>query len=210
MGAVNQSYTPQAHDAGYMLAVQVTAENAGGAKVARTEFSNEILMPTASFSSMFGFGVSNGEAKLQTCTSSCRTGIAGSGSGQFKEPNGDAVDSEGDVWVADRADSRIERFSSSGALIGTYTPDSMLEPQAVAFDPYNGDIYVSNSGRGRIDILSLSGALIKAFAEGGSGYGQLSSPDAITFDAYGDVWVADTNNNRLDEFSSTGTYMIAL
>ncbi len=206
-GAVNQSYTPRARDAGYTLVAQVTAENAGGAQTALTAASNVVPMPAASFSSAFGFGVSNGEAKLQTCTSSCRAGIAGSGSGQFKEPTGDAVDSEGNVWVADTADNRIEKFSSSGAWIGTYAPDSMLAPQAVAFDSANGKIYVSNSGRGRIDELSLSGSLIKAFGEAGSGYGQLNSPDGITFDSYGDVWVADTNNNRLEEFSSGGTYM---
>src|SRR4029077_16181796 len=157
VGAVNQSYTPQAHDAGYTLVVQVTAENADGAQTAATAASKAVPMSNASFSSAFGFGVSNGEAKLETCTTSCQAGIAGSGSGQFsKEPNGVVVDAEGNVWVADKLNSRIEKFSSSGSLLGTYAPDSMLQPQAVAFNSVNGNIYVSNTGRNRIDELSSS------------------------------------------------------
>ena len=207
VGAVNHSYTPQARDAGYTLVVQVTAENAGGAQVASSAASKAVPMPVASFSSAFGFGVSNGESKLETCTSSCLAGIAGSGSGQLKEPNGVAVDSEGDVWVADRLNNRIEKFSASGGLLGTYTPDSMSEPEALAFNPVNGNIYVSNTGHDRIDEISISGSLIKSFGEAGSGYGQLNSPDSITFDSSGDVWVADNNNDRLEEFSSGGVYM---
>jgi sugar lactone lactonase YvrE len=207
VGAVNQSYTPQASDAGYMLVARVTAENTDGAQTAATAASMAVPMPAASFSSAFGFGVSNGESKLETCTTTCKVGISGSGSGQFKEPNGVGVDKEGDVWVADKLNSRIEKFSSSGSLLGTYTPDSMLEPEAVAFDPVNGNIYVSNTGRNRIDELSMAGSLIKTFGATGSGYAQLNQPDAISFDSSGDVLVADTNNDRIEEFSSEGTYI---
>ena len=206
VGAVNQSYTPQARDAGYTLVAQVTAENADGSQTAFAE-SQVVPMSTATFSSTFGFGVSNGEAKLQTCTSSCKTGLAGSGSGQFKEASGVAVDSEGNVWIADTGNNRIEKFSSSGTLIGIYTPDSMLAPEAVAFNPVNGNLYVSNSGRNRIDEISTTGSLITAFGEPSSGFWTLNGPDGIAFDANGDVLVADTNNSRVEEFSSGGTYM---
>ncbi|HEV3318452.1 MAG TPA: 6-bladed beta-propeller [Solirubrobacteraceae bacterium] len=207
VGAVNQSYTPQARDAGYTLVAQVTAANAGGAQTAATAASKVVPLSAASFASAFGFGVSNGEAKLQTCTTTCRAGISGSGTGQFKEPNGTAVDAEGNVWIADKLNNRIEKFSPSGSLIGTYAPDSMLEPEAVAFSPVNGNIYVSNTGRDRIDELSPSGSLLKSFGEPGSGYDQLNQPDAIAFDSSGNVWAADTNNDRLVEFSSGGAYM---
>lgn len=207
VGAVNQSYTPQARDAGYTLIAVVTAANAGGTQAMGTPATKVVPLPAPSFASAFGFGVSNGEAKLQTCTTTCRAGISGSGAGQFKEPNGTAVDAEGNVWIADKLNNRIEKFSPSGSLIGTYTPDSMLEPEAVAFNPVNGNIYVSNTGRDRIDELSPSGSLLKAFGEPGSGYDQLNQPDSIAFDSSGNVWAADTNNDHLVEFSSGGAYM---
>lgn len=207
VGAVNQSYTPQPRDAGFSLMVEVTAENAGGARTVASVASNAVSMPAPSFASAFGFGVSNGESKLESCTTGCRAGIAGSGSGQFKEPEGVAVDSEGNVWVTDTPDNRVEKFSSSGGFVGAYSPDSMLGPEAVAFNPVNGNIYVSNSGRDRIDELSTSGSLIRSFGEAGSGFGQLNAPDGLAFDSSGDVWVADNGNDRVVEFSAGGTYM---
>ncbi len=205
VGAINQSYTPQARDAGYTLVALITAENAGGVLTVATAATGAVPISVPSFSSAVGFGVSNGESKLQTCTSSCRAGIAGSGSGQFKEPDGVAVDSEGNMWVADSQNNRVEKLSSSGGFVGSYTPDSMSQPIALNVSPVTGYVYVSNTGHNRIDELSPTGALITSF--GSSGPGQLNAPDSLAFDTNGDVWVADTNNNRVVEFSSSGTYM---
>jgi YD repeat-containing protein len=199
-GAVNQSYTPQASDAGYKLVAQVSAENASGATVASTSASAAVQTSAPSFSSASGFGVTNGEAKYETCTSSCRAGIAGSGEGQFKEPFGVAVDSEGNVWTTDRGNNRVEKFSSSGSFVGAYSPDSMLEPLGVAVNPTSGKVYVSNSYRNRIDELSSSGSLVKVFGEAG----QFNVVSGITVDPYGNVWATDWGNGRVDEFSSSG------
>ena len=43
-------------------------------------------------------------------------GSQGSGSGQLSGPVGDAVDSSGNVWVTDRANNRVDEFSSSGGF----------------------------------------------------------------------------------------------
>ena len=41
----------------------------------------------------------------------------------------------------------------------------------------------------------------------GSGNGQFSHPDGIAVDASGNVYVVDISNNRVEKFSSTGTYI---
>src|SRR5262249_4169730 len=41
----------------------------------------------------------------------------------------------------------------------------------------------------------------------GSGNGQLNQPMGIAVDQLGNVWVADTINDRIEEFSNTGTYL---
>jgi DNA-binding beta-propeller fold protein YncE len=72
----------------------------------------------------FGWGVADGtSAELQTCTTTCFKGLAGSGSGQFQNITGVAVDNDstspsfGDVFVVDSGNVRIQRFSPSGEFI---------------------------------------------------------------------------------------------
>jgi DNA-binding beta-propeller fold protein YncE len=186
-GAVNATYTPQARDAGHTLIAQVTAENSWGAVTTPTAASHVVAMPTPTYSSVFG--------------------TAGTESEKLSKPAGVAVDGEGHIWVADLGGNRIEKFSSAGAFMASYSPDSMLEPAGVAFSASNGDIYVTNRGRDRIDQLSTSGTLIRSFGGEGSSLGKLSHPNQVAIDSQGDVWVADTANKRLDEFASSGTYL---
>jgi DNA-binding beta-propeller fold protein YncE len=71
----------------------------------------------------WGWGVENGEAKFETCTTvtTCRAGLSGSGVGEFEAPTFIAVDNapggEGDVYVADTGDDTIAKFTAEGALV---------------------------------------------------------------------------------------------
>jgi YD repeat-containing protein len=186
-GAVDSTYTPQVRDAGYTLVAQVTAENGSGSVTAATAASKTLAMPAPGYSSVFG--------------------TSGSESEKLKSPAGVAVDSEGNVWVADLGSNRVEKFSSTGTFEGSYAPDSMLEPAGIAYNPTNGDVYVANRGRDRIDQLTTSGSLVRSFGSEGTGLGKLKYPNQVTVDSHGDVWVADTNNGRIDEFSASGTYL---
>lgn len=73
------------------------------------------------FLEAWGFGVENGEEKLQTCTTAtgCRSGAAGGGAGQLSRPSGVAVDnslglSHGDVYVVDAGNNRVQKFGPDG------------------------------------------------------------------------------------------------
>jgi DNA-binding beta-propeller fold protein YncE len=77
------------------------------------------------FISAWGWGVSDGNAASEVCTSSCQPGIAGSGAGQFTTPTFIEVDnsaspSAGDVYVADTADNVVQKFDPSGNLITSW------------------------------------------------------------------------------------------
>lgn len=44
-------------------------------------------------------------------------GATGSGNGQFLEPSGVATDSEGNVWIADRGNNRIQKLDATGKYL---------------------------------------------------------------------------------------------
>jgi YD repeat-containing protein len=145
----------------------------------------EKFSSSGAFIEALGWGVSNGEAKYETCTSSCRAGIAGSGAGQFSNPWSITVNtSTGDVYVSDSENDRIEEFSSSGEFV-----------MAVGWGV--------SDGKAALETCKSS---CKA-GIAGSGEGQLSYPLGLAIDSHGDVWVAELGNNRVQEFSSTGAYV---
>lgn len=84
------------------------------------------------FLAAWGWGVSNGSAEAQECSSGCRAGLAGSGAGEFESPAYIEVDnsegpSAGDVYVADTALGRIQKFTSAGALVESWGENGSIE-----------------------------------------------------------------------------------
>lgn len=159
-------------------------------------------------------------------------GTEGSGNGQFKEPQGVAVDAAGDVWTLDTGNDRVEKFSGAGGFDAVYgalgTGDLQFEePKGIAVNRGTGDVYVADSGNNRIEVLGPAGEFVEAIGWGvsdgkaeleackagcraglaGAGNGQLSGPLGITVDSKGDIWVADAGNDRVQEFSGSGVYL---
>jgi hypothetical protein len=101
----------------------------------------------------WGWGVADGKTEaLQTCTVTCFAGLAGSGEGQFdlSDAVGIAVDnatenpldtSVGDVYVLDRSNGRVEKFSSEGQFELAFA----VNGYAVAVGP-TGNVYVGEEG----------------------------------------------------------------
>ena len=133
------------------------------------------------FIKAYGWGVSDGASQFETCTSTCQAGIAGGGAGQLYDPDGVATDSSGDVYVADTRQQRIDEFSAAGAFIKAYGWG------------------VSDGASQFETCTSTCQAGI-----GGGGAGELDDPDGVATDSSGDVYVADVDNERIDEFSVGG------
>jgi hypothetical protein len=139
--------------------------------------------PTGSFIRAWGWGVSDGQARLETCTSSCQTGLFGAGAGELNYPKGIAVDQSGDVYVADLSNQRIDEFSSTGAFIRTWG-------------------WGVSDGQAHLETCTSSCQT----GLYGAGPGQLNDPTGVAVDGSGDVYVTDLQNERVDEFSSTGSF----
>ncbi len=171
----------------------------------------EELSSSGVFLETIGWGVSDGKAELEVCKASCKAGISGSGNGQFNSPAGVAVDSHGDLLIADRGNNRIETISEAGSYISQFGSKGsgsgqFSEPTGVVIS--EGSLYVVDKGNDRIEQFSLSGSYIGQFGSKGSGSGQLEKPICITANpSTGTLYVCDYGNERMEEFSPAGKFL---
>ena len=131
-------------------------------------------------------------------------GAPGSGIGEFNDPGAIAIDSQGDVYVADYGNDRIEKFSEAGAFLGQWgsagsEPGQFQGPAGVAVGG-NGDVYVTDSGDDRVEVFDAYGQFLGQWGSPGNYLGQFAQPTAIAVGCEGAVYVADTDNNRVERF----------
>jgi tripartite motif-containing protein 71 len=132
-------------------------------------------------------------------------GAAGSGAGEFDDPEAVAVNGAGDVYVADTGNDRIVELSPAGAVLDTWgsagTADARFHsPDGVAVDGA-GRVYVLDGENNRVQVFGGDGEFLAKWGTRGVGVGEFSQPGAIAVDCAGDVYVADTNNNRVERFN---------
>jgi sugar lactone lactonase YvrE len=145
--------------------------------------------PTGTFLLAWGWDVDPaGGTGFEVCTTSCKNGSLGSGAGQFSSPYGVAVDRLGDVYVADRSNNRIQKFSSSGDFLLAWGWD------------------VNPAAGGPTTLETCTAATTCKSGTPGAGDGQFNGPQGIGTDAGGNVYVGDTQNRRIQKFDSTGGF----
>lgn len=119
----------------------------------------DVFSTAGAFVKAIGWGVSNGEERLETCTSSCRVGIAGAGNGQFYAPRG------------------------------------------LATDPISGNLYIVNVNSDCMQEMTIAGTFVTKVCAGGSGLGQFNGPMGVAVSSMGNIYIADFNNARVQEWS---------
>ena len=189
------------------------------------------LSSSGTFIRMFGWGVSNGEAKFETCTSSCKVGIAGSGAGQLYYPHGLTIDSSGDLWITEETNARVQEFSETGGYVKAFGSagtgaGQFGDPTSIAIA--GGDFYIADYTDNRVDEFSTGGTFVKAIGWGvsngeaklktctsscqdgiaGTGNGQFDNVRGITADPLsGNLYMSEVTNNRVQELTTTGTFV---
>ncbi|MBV6341200.1 SMP-30/gluconolactonase/LRE family protein [Candidatus Magnetobacterium casense] len=129
-------------------------------------------------------------------------------------PGGIALGAQGDVFVTDWGNHRIQRFNSNGRYItqmGSYgSGDTQLKfPSGIALD--TGDnIYVADTLNHRVVKLTSDGKHLLKIGTGaaGNGQGQFSYPAAVAVDLDGYIYVADFGNHRIQKFDPQGKFVM--
>ncbi|MEW5802681.1 MAG: CARDB domain-containing protein [bacterium] len=129
----------------------------------------------------------------------------------FNSPIGVAVDSSGNVYVVDSANSRVQKFSPEGVLLVKWGSNGSGDgqffiPTGIAVDS-SGNVYVADRVKHLIQKFSSEGIFLAKWGSEGSGDGQFFSPNGIAIDNSGNVYVADSDNHRIQKFSSEGVFL---
>jgi YD repeat-containing protein len=158
------------------------------------------------FIAAFGWGVTNGRDEFEICKEKCKTGLVGSGPGEFDSEAGIAVDASGNVWVADYGNHRIQEFNAEGQYLKTISNEQLFYPTNIA--PVGDELYVVNNYNNAVDEISMTGVLEREWGHLGNGQGEFDFPFGIAADPRnGDLYVTDSYNNRIQEFNDSGEFI---
>ena len=136
------------------------------------------------------------------------------GEGAIVWPTALALDSNGNVYLADEGLQRISIFTKDGDWIGKLgTPgkgDGEFDrPSGLAFDA-DDNLFLVDSLNNRIQKFTKDGSFLAEWGEEGSGDGQFNMPWGIEIDSQGDVYVADWRNDRIQKFTPQGEFLMKI
>jgi sugar lactone lactonase YvrE len=143
---------------------------------------------------------------------------------ELSYPEEVAVDSAGNLYIADTVNARIRKVNAKGTIStvagnGTagYNGDNIAATSAELAYPVgltidsNGNLYIADSGNQRIRKLDTSGAITTIAGTGKAGYNgdgitavtaELSSPTGVSLDSSGKIYIADSQNQRVRALSA--------
>jgi streptogramin lyase len=118
-------------------------------------------------------------------------GFTGAGVGTIAMPLGLAVDSSGDMWVANS--NGVSAFTRQGIAISStaFTGGGISNPAAVAIDG-SGQVWVANAN-GTVSVLSNAGTAVSP----SGGYPGVGTPSGIAVDISGSVWIPSRTGNTV-------------
>jgi len=139
-------------------------------------------------------------------------GEATSADGAIIWPTAIAINSDGNVYVADEALDRISIYTKDGEFIGKWEKPGdgdgeWSKPSGLVFDK-NDVLYMVDSGNNRIQKFSKDGSFLGKWGSSGTGDGEFHMPYGIAADGNGDIYVADWRNDRIQKFSSDGQFLM--
>lgn len=170
------------------------------------------------------------DGKIATIAGTGKEGFSGDGGpalqAQVNDPAGIAVDKTGNVYIADTYNNRIRKITPDG-MIDTIAGDGIEGhfgdggfakrarlnfPWGISVTPDNR-ILIADMGNNRIRIIDQSGIIYTIAGTGRENFtgdggraviAGLAHPQLAVADSKGNIFVADTNNNRIRKIDGKG------
>jgi sugar lactone lactonase YvrE len=203
------------------------SSNLSAVNVSLASFSANLSMLKNQLESSGGGATGN---YATSCTVSTLAGSGSSGSADgaptvssFFAPEGVAVDSSGNVFVADNNfNNKIRKITSSGMVTtlagsgfygendGTGSAASFSDPGGTAVDSA-GNVYVADTGNNKIRKITPVGVVTTLAGSGSIGSqdgtgiaASFKSPSGVAVHSSGNVYVADQSNNKIRKITPAG------
>jgi peptidylamidoglycolate lyase len=133
-------------------------------------------------------------------------GSKGGGPGQFDVPHGIALDARGRVYVADRANARVQIFDGDGQYLSEWKGEAFGRPfdvalsaDGTAFIVDGGDMRDDPPDRSAVVVIRPDGSVAERFGRFGVYDGQLYRAHDLAVSKDGAVYVGDANG-RVQKF----------
>jgi DNA-binding beta-propeller fold protein YncE len=119
-------------------------------------------------------------------------------------PNGVAVDSAGNVYIADTGHNAIEMWTMTNNTTTTLVSTGLSGPQGVAVDGAD-NVYIADTSNNAIEMWTVTNNTLTTLVSTG-----LSGPQGVAVDGAGNVYIADTGNNAVEMWTVANSNMTTL
>lgn len=135
-------------------------------------------------------------------------GKRGSEEGEFNFPSHITTDHDGNLYVVDTMNARVQIFDPDGNFLSAFgqfgdAPGMFARPKGIAVDS-EGHIYVVDAAFNNVQIFDREGQVLLAFAGFGGGRGELILPAGMAIDDKDFIYVVDQWNERVQVFEYLG------
>jgi DNA-binding beta-propeller fold protein YncE len=135
-------------------------------------------------------------------------GAPGTDRGFFQAPKDMAVDKDGDIYIVDSNNNRVQKYNNSGAFILSFgkkgnEPGDFNGPCGIDMGP-DGNVYVADTWNGRIEEFSPTGSFIQMMGQNQGLWG----PRDVAADRDGNVYALDTGNCLIYKYDKAGRLLL--
>ncbi|MDO8684688.1 MAG: 6-bladed beta-propeller [Armatimonadota bacterium] len=130
----------------------------------------------------------------------------------FSLPLGLAVDSMGNMWVADHNTNEVLKINPSGSIISKFgsilpgRPDYLTEPTSMIRSS-SGNIYVLETNSCKVKVFDSNGNFLRLIGEPGTSDEQLDMPYDIALGTGEDIFITEMQNSKIKRFSLNGQFL---